>query len=412
MAFYNRCFTRLLYFISLILFSSTVFSSEYYKTTLAQAESTQLDARGRLTDFDTDQSLNNEIKKATLYLSTKQIHEIIGSSMRSRIFANTSLGGSFSDLGVQNIKDLLISLDYNFDYPNSEIYIYDDFMRCKNFGYKWKNSLQQVYSCPEDAASSAIATRCVGLISQCHLEGLYTDDSYTVSINTLPSNASISVIYARFTYSYNAKPAPDYMGEVIRRDEKMIYSESHKLTDEELAKIMLGYDNNFYWTSVKEIFTAANNFEITNNLAYLELHKALSSSSNIASDDEVIKPDLDEEGESTGGFKLPAFCDYAPAVCNFFTWFRDSITDTQDSEIDIKQSDIDSTHNINPDKFPSLGDGGCPPDYVFNITILGYTDFVTISYTNYCNFIRGLAPYLVFGSWLAAAFIIAGVRNA
>ncbi|PKF31326.1 hypothetical protein CW311_19425 [Acinetobacter proteolyticus] len=402
-----------------MLASTVTYSAEYYKTSsLKQVNNTQLEAVGRRTDFSTQQNLDNVIKKATLSLSSSTMLPIIGQSMKQRIFLNTGKGGQYSSLGVAEITSLLTSLDYVIDHDTKQIYLLKriDGINCKNFGYKWKVGTVQEYNCPKDAADRAASNRCTSQanIANCKVVKLCTDSTCTTDISTLPSNANIGNIYAKITAIYTPTGAATDLGETIYRGEKLPPSENEKilLDDSDLARLMLGMtnDRNYSWTSVTQIFTAANEYEITRNGAYLELEKALRASSNTVSDDSTIKPDKDANGNSTGGFNLPSFCDWAKPVCDFISWVKEEATGETDTEVNIQESDISANHNIDKKYFSY--EGGCPPDYTFEITIFGYTDSVTISYVLFCNYLRGLAPYLLFISYVGGAFIVAGVRNA
>lgn len=416
MAIYNRCFIGLFYIILLILPTHT-FSAEYYKTTLKQVNGTQLDAVGRRTDFSTKQNLDNIIKKATLSLSSHTMLPIIGASMKQRIFLNTSKGGQFSATGVSEITSLLTSFDYIIDYDMKEIYKLKrtDDLNCKNFGYKWKTSTVQ-YNCPKDAADRAASNRCTSQpnISNCQVVKLCTDSTCTTEISILPSNANIGQIYVELSAIYTPTGTTIDLGDQIYRGEKLEPSESEKilLGDSQLAQLMLGmtHERNYSWTSVKEIFTAENEYEITHNHAYVVLEKALIGSSNTVSDDSSIKPDKDENGNSTGGFNLPSFCDWAKPVCDLISWVKEEVTGETDTKVDIQQSDISSNHYY--DKTYFSYEGSCPANYSFNFEILGTSSTIEFDYSLLCLYLSKFSNYLIFISYIAAAFIISGVRNA
>lgn len=400
MAFYYRYLVALSYIIFLSIGSAH--ATNYWMSELNIT--TDVKAKGRLAEFETGITQDDIVKGATLSFMI-DVKTAVVVTAKDRLFNNTSSGGQFSTTGESSITSLLTNNAWTVDKPTKTIYKLTNSYGCKNFGYKWKNNRNTSFTCPNDAANNAIEPRCVGNISNCKLEGLYTDNTFKTKIDTLPDTAQISEIYARFSFSYYGNPTGEYIGEKITKDEKLGDGDKKLITDDEFFNLL--YTDK---TILKQLFTPYNVYEVTNNKAYLKLAYALSTSSNVLSDDTSIKPETDETGTSTGGWKIPEFCDYAKPACIFFDWMKEEVTGETDTEVDIQKSDVDANHNI--DKKYFAYEGGCPADYIFEISIFGYSDTATISYKPYCDYVRALAPYLYFISWLAGAFIVAGVRNA
>ncbi|MFW2003613.1 virulence factor TspB C-terminal domain-related protein [Acinetobacter ursingii] len=53
----------------------------------------------------------------------------------------------------------------------------------------------------------------------------------------------------------------------------------------------------------------------------------------------------------------------------------------------------------------------CPVPVTETVDIIGYSWTYSFSFDSYCNVLSRLANWFVFVAYLAAAFIIAGVRN-
>ncbi|MFU8928271.1 hypothetical protein [Acinetobacter puyangensis] len=184
MAFYRNCFTRLFYFISIIfILSNNAYATEYWKTSITYTE-TNLTAKGRKTNYETQLYVDDVIKKASLQFS-ENVKEKIGITAKDRIFNNLDRDGQYSSLASQDIISLLKLKDYKIDYDEKEIYLLkntDGSVNCKNFFYKWKNPQGAEYKCPIDAANSRIEARCTGLITNCEVGDLYADQYFTTKI--------------------------------------------------------------------------------------------------------------------------------------------------------------------------------------------------------------------------------------
>jgi len=113
-----------------------------------------------------------------------------------------------------------------------------------------------------------------------------------------------------------------------------------------------------------------------------------------------------ETGETTqtGSFKLPAFCDWASAVCDWFDWTKENPDTPEDNEIpqitelDIGQLDT-GTFKATP---------GCPQPIQVPVNLVG-SGSISISYEPICAFASKWAFVAPLIAFLSGAMIIVGV---
>ncbi|WP_435337805.1 virulence factor TspB C-terminal domain-related protein [Acinetobacter sp. LH3_13] len=162
------------------------------------------------------------------------------------------------------------------------------------------------------------------------------------------------------------------------------------------------------------------------------------------------KPNIDTDGdgepdtydptqpEKGTEFKLPNFCSWAPAVCDFFTvqkadnkdikknqreqieqdknffekvaeWFDwsqadDELPDNESPEID---------EHITPDlKEDAISWGAaCPADVSIPISMQGVTSTLVFSWSPWCQLLSIIKPAIVASAYIGAAFIVLGLRT-
>ena len=86
--------------------------------------------------------------------------------------------------------------------------------------------------------------------------------------------------------------------------------------------------------------------------------------------------------------------------------FNDELPSSTDNKV-VTDSDL-LEDNQNTFRFGPQ----CPAPVTEQISIIGYSWTFSFSFESYCTVLARLAPYFVFSAYLAAAFIIAGVRDA
>lgn len=391
----------LINFVLMIFLSTSLNAAEYYKTEITYTN-IKLDAKGRKTDFETKRYLDDVVKKATLDFTDENKLKIAVTA-RNRIFNNTSQNGNYSNLAVTNITKLLTDNLYKIDYLEKSIYkTSNPHYSCQNFGYKWAhNSIE--YNCPIDAANAAASSFNDANNSNCHVLDLYTNQHMQVKISEV-QNFTGNSIYARIRCTYVPTGGDTHKGVFLHRRDKIEDGPREYITDLQLANLLI---NNR--VAIPEIFTAANVYEITNNSAYLALEYLLKNSSNEESPDSSIKPDIDEEGNNTGGFNLPSFCDWAKPVCDFISWVKQEVSSPNDTEIELdRRLDMESPElktYLNYEK-------QCPEPIRVQAKLFEQDFLYEFEFTFLCNFFNRLSTFLLAASYFVGAMIISGVRNA
>ncbi len=107
---------------------------------------------------------------------------------------------------------------------------------------------------------------------------------------------------------------------------------------------------------------------------------------------------------SAGTFKLPAFCDWATALCDHIKWLEKAPeAPTEPTTVDIsEQPSTPPTININ------FG-GSCPMPLTYHVSIGQWidTDFV-FSFDSFCSALAIAKPVIIACASLTAVYIIAG----
>lgn len=327
---------------------------------------------------------------------------------------------NWASAGVEAFQALLEGIDWVMDAESQSIWRYKQSgpsFSCKNFGYKWRGSTGYVGACPADVAQQVIQPRCVGLISNCQLEGLYTDNTFSTKIENLPNNSDVSRIWARYTYSYSGNAAPDYLGEELQRGEKINTEPSEKeyLTPETAAdyanKTHPDYNNPAYKPKLDEkykpeivpnLWKPHNEWEKTNSPTVQEVERQLEQA-NPTSNDKDIEQKTDDQGNPTGAFSLPEFCAWATPVCDFIKWVKDNPENEDEAPETPQEIDIGAL-----DTGTLKATAGCPAPIQVPVN-LGTGGNLEISYEPICQFAEKwsfVAPLIGF---LSGAMILVGV---
>lgn len=155
------------------------------------------------------------------------------------------------------------------------------------------------------------------------------------------------------------------------------------------------------------------------------------------------EPEVDPEtGEQTGKekttFKLPNFCSWAPAVCDFFTVQKADNKDIKNNQreqiqqdktffekvsdwFDWSQADDDLPDNESPEIVehitPDLKEdaiswgASCPADVSIPISMQGVSSTLVFSWSPWCQLLSIIKPAIVASAYIGAAFIVLGLRT-
>lgn len=396
MAFYYRCIACLLYIISLIFLNTANAKTWYYTTT-------KTDMILNITGYEVEGQtrIDDNTYTAKINITTETSKHNWADAQYKRLTQQDDYSA-----GSGQLKNLLIDDGWIIDINDHIIKkpIIDESFDCKNFGKYWKYGTSE-FKCPDEAAEFGTAQHC-GQISSiyeanCTVKKMLQDSAYGVETSQLPADADVSSIYVLLNLHYGFNNSDSEGGFTIRAGRDYIESENFEImTTEQLAQFII--ENNYL--SVKETYDFKNTFEYENSYAVLQVLDLLNNDPELDRSSETI--DTDGSGNSV----LPKFCTWAKPVCDVITWLKEAVESPVDTEIDVDQGDLDQTHVIKHDYIQY--NQTCPPDLTFNTTILGEPWEFNFSFDFLCKFLLKLSTYLIFISYLTAAFIIAGVRNA
>ena len=155
------------------------------------------------------------------------------------------------------------------------------------------------------------------------------------------------------------------------------------------------------------------------------------------------EPEIDPEtGEETGKekttFKLPNFCSWAPAVCDFFTVQKADNKDIKKNQreqieqdktffekvrewFDWSQADDELPDNESPEIVehitPDLKEdaiswgSACPADVSIPISMQGVSSTLVFSWSPWCQLLSIIKPAIIASAYIGAAFIVLGLRT-
>ena len=121
--------------------------------------------------------------------------------------------------------------------------------------------------------------------------------------------------------------------------------------------------------------------------------------------------------------KLPAFCGFAPVVCDYIEWVKgeyQTVSDFVKAEPETMPDDpvvvADDPSGIGG-IFQDKANAGyvsfareCPADVLIPVELLGATQTLNISFTPFCTFASLIRPAVILGAWISGLLIISGGR--
>ena len=122
--------------------------------------------------------------------------------------------------------------------------------------------------------------------------------------------------------------------------------------------------------------------------------------------------------------KLPAFCGFAPVVCDYITWVKGEYSSvmewvkaepevTPDDPI-VVSDDPSGLGNIFQDKAEAgyvSFESACPSDVLIPIDLMGASQVLNISYTPFCHFASMIRYAVILGAWISGLLIVTGGRS-
>lgn len=122
--------------------------------------------------------------------------------------------------------------------------------------------------------------------------------------------------------------------------------------------------------------------------------------------------------------KLPAFCGFAPVVCEYITWVKGEYgsvmewvkaePETMPDDPIVVADDPSGLGNIFQDKAEAgyvSFESSCPADVLIPVDLMGASQTLTISYTPFCHFASLIRYAVILGAWISGLLIVTGGRS-
>ena len=150
---------------------------------------------------------------------------------------------------------------------------------------------------------------------------------------------------------------------------------------------------------------------------------------------DVYNPELPQTGSN---FELPAFCSWAPAVCDFFKVQKQDnkeIKENQKQDIEQNKTFFDEVNDffdwtkedndlpknedaeISQIPLPELKEDAviwsaqCPNDAQIPINLYGQSTTLTLSWSPWCQLLSIIKPAIIASAYIGGAFIVLGLRT-
>ena len=160
---------------------------------------------------------------------------------------------------------------------------------------------------------------------------------------------------------------------------------------------------------------------------------------NVDTDGDGVPDTFDPNAPPAGeNFELPAFCEWAPAVCDFFTvqkkdntaikdnqnkqleqdkTFFEKVTDFFDWSKEDTELPAEETPSITELPTPEITEdyiawgASCPADVQIPISLQGASSTLVFSWSPWCQLLSIIRPAIVASAYIGAAFIVLGLRT-
>lgn len=114
--------------------------------------------------------------------------------------------------------------------------------------------------------------------------------------------------------------------------------------------------------------------------------------------------------------EFPAFCGWAPTVCEFAQTAIQSIADAKAEYADKPQENTDTELEIPDPEEQSIDSdisfgGSCPAPLTSQVNFMGINETIEFSFENVCEIAEFIKPVVISVSAFSAALIVAGIRT-
>lgn len=158
---------------------------------------------------------------------------------------------------------------------------------------------------------------------------------------------------------------------------------------------------------LENLWKPHNKWEEENSPTVQEVKRELEKA-NPDSKDDTIKENEPNPETGEKSFSLPAFCNWATAVCDYFEWAKQE-PELEKEEIEIQEPKEFDNSVFTKDRFQVSRQ--CPAPEQHTITLSGVSVSFSFDMTPLCTVLEMARPALVACSYLYAAYIVIGAAR-
>lgn len=142
--------------------------------------------------------------------------------------------------------------------------------------------------------------------------------------------------------------------------------------------------------------------------------EAAAAQANTATGTQTQNPTKPETSDLS--LEFPAFCGWAPTVCEFAQTAIQSIADAKAEYADKPQENTDTELEIPDPEEQSIDSdisfgGSCPAPLTSQVNFMGINETIEFSFENVCEIAEFIKPVVISVSAFSAALIVAGIRT-
>lgn len=109
---------------------------------------------------------------------------------------------------------------------------------------------------------------------------------------------------------------------------------------------------------------------------------------------------------------FPAFCGWAATVCDLVNFIKaEPVAPTSDNVVTVVSSAPPALQSFDMNKSYFNFGSSCPPDKPVSFSLMGHSTTINLTWQPICTFLGDLKPFIIACSFIAGAFIVAGVQR-
>lgn len=214
---------------------------------------------------------------------------------------------------------------------------------------------------------------------------IYSNNGATAFVQTLPAGSAVFNLQPTTALSINANPSRAAV----------------PATDHQVAQAILNHPNTWpYLFSNPNTGAVPNVGPIADAAAalYPEVAAARGVDPNV-----VPLPDVtvgEQTGDDPAPSHIPSFCGWAAKLCSWIDWTQQN---DDDQDVPLPEKPVVAATYVS-----GIGSGSCPSPKTVSLSSGNFS----LSYQPICDFANAARPIVILFAFLAAAYILAGAKNA